>query len=66
MNNNDEDTKFEPDASNLLQACREKVFQAINILNSYLLWNEQNIREVVYIVQKVRIVINFGFGGRKK
>ncbi|XP_022856380.1 uncharacterized protein LOC111377501 [Olea europaea var. sylvestris] len=57
MNNNDDENDPEPDDSSVVP---------IVTLSNYLLQYEQNISEVVYALQKVKDVVHFGLGVKKK
>ncbi|XP_022843299.1 ARS-binding protein 1-like [Olea europaea var. sylvestris] len=67
MNSNDDENDPEPDDSSVVPNVSSKeAFQAIVTLNKYLLQHEQNIPKVVYALQKVKDVVHFGLGGKKK
>ncbi|XP_022851530.1 CENP-B homolog protein 2-like [Olea europaea var. sylvestris] len=67
MNSNDDENNPEPDDSSVVPNVSSKeAFQAVVTLSNYLLQHEQNIPEVVYALQKVKDVVHFDLGGKKK
>ena len=64
---NDDENNPDPDDSSVLpNVSSKKAFQAITILNNYLLQHEKNIPDVVYALQKVKDGLEFVLGAKKK